>query len=84
MVEVSVTLDGPLHARPAALVVSACGRYRSQIRLLAEGRAVDGRSILGLMSLGAPVGATVTVRAEGEDEAEAAAEIARVLRESCT
>ena len=62
-----------LHARPAALFVKQAAGFNSTIRLTCGERTVDGKSILGVLQLGASAGSTVEVRAEGDD-AEAAAE----------
>ena len=62
-----------LHARPAALFVQQAAGFSSTIRLTCDKRTADGKSILGVLQLGASAGSTVEVRAEGDD-AEAAAE----------
>ena len=62
-----------LHARPAALFVQQAASFSSTIRLTCGERTADGKSILGVLQLGASAGSTVEVRAEGDD-AEAAAE----------
>ena len=62
-----------LHARPAALFVKQAAGFSSTIRLTCGERTADGKSILGVLQLGASAGSTVEVRAEGDD-AEAAAE----------
>lgn len=62
-----------LHARPAALFVQQATGFNSTIRLICGERTADGKSILGVLQLGASAGSTVEVRAEGDD-AEAAAE----------
>jgi phosphotransferase system HPr (HPr) family protein len=62
-----------LHARPAALFVQQAAAFSSTIRLSCGERTADGKSILGVLQLGASAGSTVEIRAEGED-AEAAAE----------
>ena len=62
-----------LHARPAALFVKQAVAFSSTIRLSCGERSADGKSILGVLQLGASAGSTVEVRAEGDD-AEAAAE----------
>ncbi len=69
-----------LHARPAALVVQEANKFKCTIRVSKEGgREVDGKSILGIMSLNAGRGATVTIRAEGEDAHEAIVHIVALL-----
>jgi phosphocarrier protein len=60
-----------LHARPAAEIVKVSGKYKSDITLIREGMEVNGKSIMGVMMLAAECGATLVLRAEGDD-AEAA------------
>ena len=62
-----------LHARPAALFVQQAAGFTSTIRLSCGERTADGKSILGVLQLGASAGSAVEIRAEGDD-AEAAAE----------
>ncbi len=60
-----------LHARPAALFVQTTHKFQSQIRVLKDGQEVDGKSIMGILTLAAEKGSRLTVVAEGPDEAEA-------------
>jgi phosphocarrier protein len=60
-----------MHARPAAQVVRLTSTFKSHIELERDGQVVNGKSIMGVMTLAAECGAVVRVRAEGED-AEAA------------
>jgi phosphocarrier protein len=60
-----------LHARPAAEIVKVSGKYKSEITLIREGMDVNGKSIMGVMMLAAECGATLLLRADGDD-AEAA------------
>jgi phosphocarrier protein HPr len=60
-----------MHARPAAQVVRTASAFKSAIELEHAGQVVNGKSIMGVMTLAAECGATVRVRADGED-AEAA------------
>jgi phosphocarrier protein len=56
-----------LHARPAAEIVKAASRFKSHITLVRDDLEVNGKSIMGVMMLAAEFGATVVIRAEGED-----------------
>lgn len=60
-----------MHARPAAQVVRLASAFKSSIELEHDGQVVNGKSIMGVMTLAAECGAMVRVRADGED-AEAA------------
>lgn len=56
-----------LHMRPADLLVKAAMRFESRIEIEKDGQVVDGKSILGLLTLGAQCGSTLQVRAHGKD-----------------
>jgi len=60
-----------LHARAAARFVDLAGRFRSSIMAFMGGVGVDGKSILGILTLAAPCGTELQLVAEGDD-AEAA------------
>jgi phosphocarrier protein len=60
-----------LHARAAARFVHHAGQFKSQIKITRGARTVDGKSILGLLLLAAPRGATLELAAVGVDAAEA-------------
>jgi phosphocarrier protein HPr len=60
-----------LHARASAKIVEASARFQSEIEVIKDGNAVNGRSIMGLMMLAASIGAQVEITAEGPDAAEA-------------
>lgn len=62
--------DG-LHARAAALFVKNANKFSSEITLEAHGDDVNGKSIIGIMSLGAFCGEEITISATGPDEDEA-------------
>ncbi|ADV66201.1 HPr family phosphocarrier protein [Deinococcus maricopensis] len=63
----TVTADHGLHARPAAALVQIATPYASDVQLIADGRAVNLKSIMAVMGLGLAHGATFTVRADGPD-----------------
>ena len=73
MREVTLTIRNPvgLHARPAALFVQTASKYDSSVWAIRDGREANAKSILSVLALGAEQGAVLTVRADGEDEAEA-------------
>ncbi|WP_369900822.1 phosphocarrier protein HPr [Bacillus manliponensis] len=60
-----------IHARPAAQLVNKVGQYEAEITLQYKGKSVNLKSIMGIMSLGVPSGAEVTIVAEGNDAKEA-------------
>lgn len=61
-----------LHARPSSSLVKKASEFQSHIEIATEdGEVVDGKSILGLMLLGAGKGTKLKVTAEGDDATEA-------------
>ena len=60
-----------LHARAAAKFVTMAERFGASVDVLRDGQEVSARSIMGLMMLGAGMGSTVELRAEGWDAKEA-------------
>ncbi len=81
MIERSVVIKNRLglHARPAADFVKTATSYTSDISLGRDGAWVNGKSIMGVMTLAAECGSTVTVRAEGSDAAAAVEALAECL-----
>ena len=77
--EMQIQLAGGLEARPVAMLVQVASQYDSTIYIEAEGKRVNAKSIMGMMSLGMDSGETVTVSADGEDEAAAIEGIEKFL-----
>jgi len=64
-----------IHARPAALLVKAAGKFESDIFIEKDGNKVSCKSIMGLMTIEGYPGSTMQVTASGSDAREAMAEI---------
>ena len=60
-----------LHARATAKLVQVLSGFRCNATLIAKGREVNAKSIMGVMMLAAGHGTTVVLRVDGEDEAAA-------------
>lgn len=60
-----------LHARPAAEMVKAASRFKSDITISRDDLEVNGKSIMGVMMLAAEYGASITLRAVGPDAEDA-------------
>ncbi|WP_066366048.1 HPr family phosphocarrier protein [Neobacillus fumarioli] len=69
--QVEVKLKTGLQARPAALFVQEANRFSSDIFLEKDGRKVNAKSIMGLMSLAVGSGVVVNLIADGADEESA-------------
>ena len=68
-----------LHARAAAQLVQTANRYHAEIHVEKDGMQVNGKSIMGVLTLAAAKGSTITVRCEGDDAERAMAELAKVI-----
>lgn len=68
-----------LHARAAAKFVHVATRFKSQIRVSRDNRSIDGKSIMGILLLAAPCGASITITANGPDESEAVAVLCKLV-----
>lgn len=66
-----IQLANGLEARPVAVLVQKASMFDSKIYIEAEGKKVNAKSIMGMMSLGLNAGEEVTVIAEGTDESAA-------------
>jgi len=62
-----------LHLRAATMLVKTAGKYSSAITLTRGKDRASARSVIGLMTLGAGIGARLTVKAEGPDAEDAVA-----------
>lgn len=73
MSEAQITIVNQLglHMRAAGKFAKTAGRFKARISLMRDGVAVDGKSIVGILTLAAAHGSTLTLRADGEDEADA-------------
>ena len=68
-----------LHARAAAQLVQCANRYRSEIHVLKDGMEVNGKSIMGVLTLAAAKGSSIMVKVEGEDAEHAMLALAKVI-----
>ena len=73
MKEFVYTITDPqgIHARPAGLFVKEATKFPCSVSVDKDGNAVDGKRLLALMGLGIKQGQEITLRCEGEQEAEA-------------
>ena len=69
-----------IHVRPATLLVQAASKFGSDINLEYNGKSVNLKSIMGVMSLGVGQNADVTITAEGDDEKDALDAIADTMK----
>ncbi|RYZ72135.1 MAG: HPr family phosphocarrier protein [Lysobacteraceae bacterium] len=77
--ELTVSNRLGLHARATAKLVQVLSGYRCNATLSAKGREVNAKSIMGVMLLAAGQGTPVTVRVDGEGEADALEAVAALF-----
>ena len=70
-----------LHARAAARFVDLAGRYRANVEIRRGEESVDGKSILGILTLAAPCGSELTIVASGPDEEAALAALVDLVED---
>lgn len=77
MKEITVTIvnNAGLHTRPAATIVKLASKYKSEFFLNKDGLHINGKSIIGVMTLAAEKGSQILLSFDGEDEEDAAKEI---------
>ena len=68
-----------IHARPAALLVQTANKFDSQIFMEKDSEKINGKSIMGIITLGATYNSELNIIAEGSDEKEAVKAIAALF-----
>lgn len=72
--------EAGLHARPAGMLVKETQKIKSAVNIVKEGKKVNAKSILGIMSTVIKQGDELVLEIEGEDEEQAAAELEVFLK----
>ena len=75
-----VTAESGIHARPATQLVQAASKFDADINLEYNGKSVNLKSIMGVMSLGIPQGSEIKIVAEGSDADDAIAALEETLK----
>lgn len=77
MIEKTVTIKNKagMHTRPASALVKIASKYKSEFFIIKEGYQINGKSIIGVMTLAAEQGSEVTLIFDGEDEKKASEEV---------
>jgi len=68
-----------LHARAAVKLMNLSNRFASNVRIEKDGNEVDGKSILGLLTLAAVQGSEITIKTAGSDETAALKALAALV-----
>jgi len=70
-----------LHARPAALFVQVANKFDARISVRRDREEVNGKSIMGILMLGAEKGSSIVIEAEGQDAHLAIIELEKIVAE---
>jgi phosphocarrier protein len=68
-----------MHARPSAMLVQTASKFKSDVWISKDGREVNAKSMLGVMTLAAEMGSTLVIRADGPDEDKALDALVRIF-----
>ena len=77
--EVVISNQVGLHARPATFFIQKANEYKASIWVEKDDRRVNGKSLLGVLSLGIVKGTAITIIADGSDEEEAVAALSALI-----
>lgn len=69
--EVKIINNAGLHTRPAATIVKIAAKFSSEFMIHKDGMHINGKSIIGVMTLAAEKGSTLLLTFDGEDQEEA-------------
>lgn len=78
-IKVTISNNTGLHARPATLLVKKASSFKSDVSVEANGKKVNAKSLIGILSLGATKDTEVTIITSGDDEVEAASELVKLI-----
>ncbi len=78
---VEITNKLGLHARASAKLSHTANGFQAEIFLIYQGDRVNAKSLLGILTLAASVGSSITVEAEGKDEKKAVTKIVSLFKE---
>ena len=80
--EVVVLNRAGVHTRPASQIVRTAAKFKSDFYIKKDGYEINGKSIIGVMTLAAEQGATLILLLDGPDEAEAADALAQLFADA--
>jgi phosphocarrier protein len=81
MLEKKITIRNKLgmHARAAVKFVNTANRFRSTVRIVKDGDEIDGKSILGILTLAAVQGTEIILKVSGKDEERALSALVKLI-----
>ena len=78
---VEIVNKAGMHTRPASMLVKLASKYKSEFFIIKDGFRINGKSIIGVMTLAAEQGSKVTLEFDGTDEDKACIEISKFFEE---
>lgn len=83
MVQVTVKIinRAGMHTRPASMIVKLAAKYKSDFYIIKDNFQINGKSIIGIMSLAAEYGSELILKFNGPDERKASEEIVRYFED---
>lgn len=84
MKSITVKIIDPigLHARPASKITNEASKYKSDIKILMDGKTANAKSLINLMALGVKKNNKIEIQAKGLDEVQAIEGIKKILESS--
>jgi phosphocarrier protein HPr len=79
--EVEIVNKAGMHTRPASFLVKIASKYKAEFYIIKNGFQINGKSIIGVMSLAAEFGSKLTLKFDGPDEDKASEEIIKFFSE---
>lgn len=77
--EIQITNEVGLHARPAKTFVQTAQKFSSKVTVTYNGKTVNAKSLLSLLTIGASKNAVILIQTDGEDEADALAALENLV-----
>jgi len=77
--QLTVNNKSGLHARPAALFVQVANKFESRITVRRDDEEVNGKSIMGILMLGAEKGSVIIIEADGDDAQLALEQLEKII-----
>ncbi len=72
--------ESGLHARPASELAKIASKYQCTINLIVNGKIINAKSILNIMSAGIKTSSEIEIKCDGEDEKKALLEIEKAFK----
>lgn len=79
--EVQIVNKAGMHTRPASVLVRLASKYKSEFFIVKDGFEINGKSIIGVMSLALECGSNAILKVDGYDEEKAMEEISKFFNE---